>query len=126
MAWYYNDISGEMHHATNPVDNAVYSGLTHTGIHWHEYATEQDLLHSVAAHHWKQPTTSVAGGVGNVTGVHNPIAPITDTLHFLTSPDAWIRGGEILAGAILLIAGVMAILKVPDKAAKVGKVAALL
>jgi hypothetical protein len=108
MAWFYNNHSGEFHHATNPIDNAAYAALIHEGIGWHEYATEKQMLSSIKAHGWKDPTGSVIGGLGNATGIHNPI---TDITHFLTNPDTWIRIGEVLAGAILLTAGIVAILK---------------
>ena len=63
------------------------------------------------------------GAAAKDAGIHNPI---TDITHFFTSPDTWIRGGEILAGAILLIAGVMAIMRVtPSKVASASKVAML-
>jgi hypothetical protein len=56
-------------------------------------------------------------------GISNPI---TDVTHFLTSPDTWVRAGEILAGIILLAAGIMAVLNVKPSKLPAAKAVALL
>lgn len=111
MSWYYNDISGEEHHATNPIDNAAYASLTHAGIHWHEYATEAALLASVKAHHWKTPTKNPLHGITNTVGSApglGGIAAIGDFFARLTEPNTWVRIGEFVAGVILIYVGVKA------------------
>jgi hypothetical protein len=111
--WFVYATTGTIQRQSNP---ALAVALANAG--WVGFASKQDaenFAHNNVISKGKQTVKDA-----------NPVKPITDVLHFLTSPDAWVRGGEILAGGILLIAGIMAILKVPDKAAKVGKVAALL
>lgn len=92
---------------------------------------QQAILHSVLTSDnkgsWldqlKRDFKHAPGAALNDVGLHNPI---TDVTHFLTSSDTWVRGGEILAGAILLIAGIMAILNVRPSTSNLAKKVAML
>jgi hypothetical protein len=96
-------------------------------VHQFEDAVLRSVLTSDNKGSWlaqiKRDLTKAPGAALKDVGLHNPI---TDVTHFLTSPDTWIRGGEILAGAILFIAGIMAVLNVKPSATKAAKAVALL
>jgi hypothetical protein len=102
---------------------------TATDAQVHQF--QQAVLHSVLTSDNKGSWISqierdfkhAPGAALGDVGISNPI---TDVTHFLTSSSTWVRGGEILAGAILLIAGVMAILNVRPSTSNLAKKVALL
>lgn len=109
--WFAYALTGTIQRQSNPV---LAAGLANAG--WVGFKTQAEAKAFIAQ--------SPATGVKNA----NPVKPLTNALDFFTSPNAWVRIGEVVAGVVLLYAGITAILKVqPVKTAvKAGSKAAML
>lgn len=93
--WFAYALTGTIQKQSNPV---LAAGLANAG--WVGFKTQAEAKLFIAQ--------SPATGVKNA----NPVKPITDLVDFFTNPNSWVRIGEVFAGAILLYAGITAILKV--------------
>ena len=106
MPWFYNNHSGDAASESGAAALPYYA-LLHTGIGWHEYATQAAMLAAIQANHWPAPT-GVAGGLGNVGSQAATAAAsgLTGQLK-VTGVAAWFfRGLKIVFGGILMIIGI--------------------
>jgi len=114
QAWFYNSATGQVILDTNAI--TAQGDKLRVAIdpaQWHEYATNADMLAAIAAHHWPPPQyqNSVAQNVANAPGqaaqLLTGLPAIGDFFQRLTQGSTWIRVGEFLLGALLLISGAL-------------------
>jgi len=123
MTWFYNSYTGKLVHEDPPAPGYyVYQAALKTGTGWHEVNVPPDATQAQA----RAAANAIAGGApaqapnasigdlaGNIpataaskaTGV--PIANVEEFLSRLTSANLWLRVGEFILGALLILSGTL-------------------
>lgn len=123
VPWFYDSYSGKLVHESPPSPGYyVYAAAIHSGTGWHQLAIPDNATQAqaqVAANALpggataQKPNASIGSLAGNVpataaskaTGV--PIANVEEFLSRLTSANLWLRVGEFILGALLILSGTM-------------------
>lgn len=122
MSWYYNDTSGALT-TSGAVQGFFQDFQSAVGLPagWHKLnipANATEAQAAAEAHkefpNGKTPTTNVptqlsnaAGGVPGVSQVVGAATDINTFLSRLTSPNLWLRIGEFILGALLILSGTL-------------------
>lgn len=122
MGWYYNPVSGAL-----TQDSGVQAWLQDVGSNiglsagWHRLKVPDNASELQAAadavHEYpkgKPPTTNVptqlansAGGVPGISAITGAATNVNTFLSRLTSAALWIRVGEFVLGALLMLSGAL-------------------
>lgn len=105
--WFYNSISGEVHHATG-VGALAYEAATRLPGDWYGFKTEADVVSAARAEGWPAPTTSVATGLGNeaTTASSNAAGDLLGLPKFQNTRGFAVRAFKVVVGVGLILAGV--------------------
>jgi len=126
MPWFYNSYSGKLVHESPPAPGFyVYEAALKTGTGWHELNVPDNATQAQAqaaanaipgGATAQQPNASIGDLAKNVPGQaagkagSSVVGALTDVNSFLsrlTSPNLWLRIGEFVLGALLILSGTM-------------------